>query len=102
MTEPHRDYYNRRVGQGGQRPRLVLPEVARQLATIYKTIDGNGYLQRSFGYDCVDAGEVPGQVGTDFRIKLFIRTGIRIDGAVGEAIEHADEVSLFTIAEFVY
>lgn len=55
---PPRDYYNRRHGQAGQAPRLPLTDVARQVAAAYKTIDANGYLQRSFGYDCVDAGDV--------------------------------------------
>jgi hypothetical protein len=101
MTAQHRDYYNRRIGQDGQPPRMTLAEVARQIVAIYRTIDSNGFLQRSFGYDCVDAGEVPGQIGTDFRMEFFMRTGIRIEGAITSAIEQSDQITLFTIAEFI-
>lgn len=102
MPAAPRDYYNRRHGHDGQPPRLTLPEVARQVAAIYRTSDANGHLQRAFGYQCVDAGQVPGEIGADFRMELFMRTGIRISGVVAEAIEQADEVTLFTILEFVY
>jgi hypothetical protein len=101
MTEG-RDYYNRRVGMAGERPRLALADVTRQIAAMYRTIDANGYLQRSFGYQCVDAGEVPGLHGTDLRMELFMRAGIKLDASVSDGIESADEVTLFTIVEFVH
>lgn len=102
MTAEHRDYYNRRVGQDGRRPQLTLLEITRQVALIYRTIDSNGLLQRAFGYDCVDAGRVPGLVGADFSMEFLMRTGIRIDGGVETAIEQLDEVAFFTLVEFVY
>jgi hypothetical protein len=68
----------------------------------YRTIDTNGFLQRSFGYECVDAGEVPGLHGADLRIELYMRTGIKLDMSVSDGIECADEVTLFTVVEFVH
>lgn len=97
-----RDYYARRVGSPSERPQLTLAEVASQIAAAFRTIDSNGYLQRSFGYDCVDAGEVPGLVGTDLRVEHYLRTGIRIEGNVSEAIKSADEITLFTMIEFIH
>lgn len=97
-----RDYYARRVGSSSDRPQLTLAEVASQIAAAYRTIDSNGYLQRSFGYDCVDSGEVPGLVGTDLRVEHYLRTGIKIEGSVSDAIKSADEITLFTIIEFIH
>jgi hypothetical protein len=98
----HRDYYNRRSGHSGEAPQLTLAELANQIAGAYRTIDANGYLQRSFGYQCVDRGVVPGLVGTDLRMELYLRAGIKIDGHVTEAIENADEITLFTLIEFIH
>jgi hypothetical protein len=97
-----RDYYNRRIGRDGGPPRLTLAEAARQIDSAYRTIDEAGYLQRSFGYTCVDAGEVPGRHGIDLRMKFYLRTSIKIERSVSEAIVNADEVTLFTIIEFIH
>jgi hypothetical protein len=97
-----RDYYNRRIGQNGVPPRLTLEEVAGQIDAAYETLVANDYLQRSFGYCCVDAGPVPGLHGTDLRMELYLRTGIRISGSISEGIANADEVTLFTLIEFIY
>lgn len=97
-----RDYYNRRVGVASQRPRLSLADVTRQLAAVYRTVDANGYLQRSFGYQCVDAGDVSGLHGSDLRMELYMRTGIKLDASVSDSIECADEVAMFTILEFLH
>src|SRR5262245_647307 len=97
-----RDYYARRVGNRTERPRLTLAEVADQIAAAFRTIEANGYLQRAFGYKCVDAGEVPGLVGTDFRMEHYLQTSIKIEGWVSDAIKSADEMTLFTIVEFIH
>jgi hypothetical protein len=95
-----RDYYNRRVGRG-ERPYLTLIEAAKQVAALYTYFEQQGYLQRSFGYDCVDAGEVPGLAGTNLASAFYLETGIRVTGRMTEFIEAADEVALFTLLEFV-
>ncbi|TMQ14294.1 MAG: hypothetical protein E6J90_27165 [Deltaproteobacteria bacterium] len=98
----NRDYYNRRVGKEGGPPRLTLVEVASQIEAAYGSIEEQGYLQRSFGYDCVDAGEVAGLHGTDLRMELYLHTGIKITKHVGGGIKEADEDTLFTLIEFIH
>jgi hypothetical protein len=97
-----RDYYNRRVGKAGEPPKITLVEAAELIVEAYAFMEDQGYLQRAFGYDCVDAGEVPGAEGFGIRMPFLMKTTIRIDGAVKDAIKSADEVFLFTFIEFVH
>ena len=97
-----RDYYNRRVGRDGERPKLTLEEVSREIAAGYDYLDRQGLLQRDFGYHCVDAGIVAGKLGTDLRVYFYLSTGIRIEKSVSEFIGTADEVGFFTIIEFLH
>src|SRR4051812_15933928 len=97
-----RDYYNRRVGGVDERPRLSLAETADLVADAYVLFAGQGCLQRSFGYDCVDAGAVPGLHGTDLRRALYLQTSIKITEEVATYLRTAEEVAFFTVIEFVH
>jgi len=97
-----RDYYNRRVGKDGQAPHLTLAEAAGQLVAAYSFVDQQGYLQRSFGYSCVDAGKVAGLHGSDLREVLHLEASIKITNSVADFLRDADEVAMFTLAEFVH
>lgn len=97
-----RDYYNRRSGAGGERPRLTLPEMAGNIAGAYRFILERGYLQRSFGYYCVDGGEVPGRDGNGINEALLLATGVRAPTLLEDLIRDADEAVVFTIVEFVF
>lgn len=97
-----RDYYNRRVGEAGEPPKLTLGEMTAQLDAAYSWAEERGYLQKSFGYYCVDAHDVPGDHGSDLRPEFFMATGFRIEKDVREFLERATEVSAFTFIEFVY
>lgn len=96
-----RDYYNQRLGIGGP-PRLQLAEVGDHLAVAYEFIAEQGYLQQSFGYSCIDAGNVPGIHGADLQSALYLAAGIRVDRYLPTFMREADEVSLFTLAEFIW
>jgi hypothetical protein len=97
-----RDYYNRRVGRDGERPKLTRAEAAELVAEAYTFIDQQGYLQRSFGFFCIDAREVAGRDGYEIHKPFLLETGIRIDGSVQDALKAGDETFLFTLIEFVH
>lgn len=97
-----RDYYNRRIGINGERPRLGIVEAAGQIARAYGFMEDNAYLQRSFGYFCVDARDVAGRDGYGLRDPFYLATGIKFEGNLDAAIKSADEVVLFTLLEFVH
>jgi len=99
-----RSYYNQRVGDG-RPPQLTLEETASLIEAAYRVVDEKGYLQRDFGFWCTDVNGgdiVPGRVGTDLRMEFYLRTGIRIENSVNDAFINADEVTLFTLVEFVH
>lgn len=97
-----RIYYNERIGQPGESPKLDLATVSRHIKAAYLTCARADYLQEAFGYHCVDAGEVPGNAGSDFRTQFYLRTGIEIRERVDKFLDDADEVRLLTFIEFVH
>lgn len=95
-----RQYYHHRMGST-ERAMWSLEEVAKQVADAFRVFCDRGYFQRSFGYECYDAGDTPGCHGS-IRMFFFRRTGIRWEGPHFEFVERADEVTLFTLIEFLY
>jgi hypothetical protein len=95
-----RAYYNHRNGSQ-DRANWSLEEAAKQVADVFRSLDHRGFFQRSFGYDCVDSGSTPGRHGT-IHMFFFRRTGIRWAGPYFEFVEKADEITLFTLIEFLY
>ena len=86
----------------GGRPRLELSDAASELAAAYTFFDQQGYLQRSFGYHCVDEGTMAGLEGADLREALYLHMGIKITTPVAHFLQGADEVDVFTVVEFVH
>lgn len=98
-----RPYYNRRIGQDSAVPKLTLDEVSEQVSTSYDLLADRGFLQRSFGYDCVDAGTIQGVFGSSFQTQFYLSTNIRMPvSSVAGFIRTADEVGLFTAIEFIF
>lgn len=103
-----RTYYNQRVGKNGESPKLTLAEVTNQLVAAYRFLQQQDLLQRSFGYSCVDAGQVAGLFGTSLEAHFYLKTGIRVDGSIvsfieeSAKVEEAAEVGLFTLIEFLF
>lgn len=95
-----RPYYNHRNGSQ-DRANWSLEEAAKQVANVFRSLDHRGFFQRSFGYDCTDSGNTPGRHGT-IAMFFFRQTGIRWAGRYYEFVETADEVTLFTLIEFLY
>lgn len=96
-----RDYYNRRMG-GASLPKLTLRETAESVAEQYSFANDQCYLQRSFGYHCVDDGAVAGREGFDMQRHFHLETGLGILGSVADALRHGDEIFLFTFIEYVH
>jgi hypothetical protein len=97
-----RPYYNQRIGQGSERPRLELGQVARQVAAQFSNLEREGHFQRSFGYNCVDAGDMAGVHGSDLRTHFYVSTGLQMPATEPDFLANTDEVGLFTFIEFVH
>lgn len=61
-----------------------------------------GYFQRSFGYRCVDAGEVPGRLGTSFSHYLQSRAALIVPDPVYDNLGELTDAQVFTVIECIW
>ena len=69
---------------------------------IYKIFTKQFYFQQAFGYDCTDAGFVPGIAGED--IEIFFLAKLRKPDLlpIETKLEHYNEDDLFDVIELLY
>lgn len=97
---PH-SYFSQRAGLSPHPNGLPLKDVIDLFVRIYDQFDEDGYFQEAFGYDCVDAGFVPGNVrDPDLAILLAIRK--RDLWPLRKYSAGYSEDDLFDIIEFLY
>ena len=70
--------------------------------SIYDDFFRRDYFQEAFGYWCVDAGDVPGTLGTDIAARILV--AVRKDDLwpISERLEGYEEHDLFDMMEFLY
>lgn len=97
-----RRYYSVRSGKNTGAIRFSLEQLIAQFAAMYDHFVRLGYFQEHFGYNCVDAGEVPGKLGMNVAGQLLRR--IRKDNLwpIAEKAVRYSEDDLFDIVEFLY
>lgn len=95
-------YYSVRTGKNPLAVKLDLPTVKRLFATIYRSLDGEGYFQEALGYECVDAGFIPGRLGHDLDGVLLLELRKAGMTPIWTRIEGYTEDDLFDIIEFLY
>lgn len=97
-----RRYYSLRTGKHPDGEHLTFETLLKLFFVVYCDFDGKGYFQEAFGYDCVDAGWVPGKLGTNINAH-FIRR-LRKDNLwpIEEKYEQYNENDLFDVIEFMY
>ena len=66
-----RRYYSLRTGTNPQGSELDLSAFASLFYAAYVQLEEAGYFQEHFGYWCVDAKEVPGNLGSDVGASLL-------------------------------
>jgi len=69
---------------------------------LYNDLEGKGYFQEAFGYDCVDAGYVPGKAGNDVNAYFILKLRKYNLWPVHENYLQYDESDLFDIIELLY
>jgi len=88
----------------GRIPNIVLDlSMLRKLfRNMYLALDNEGYFQGAFGYNCVDAGKVPGKLGTDIEIEMLRRLHKDDLWPIPEECLQYSEDDLFDVVEFLY
>lgn len=65
-------YYSLRTGKHPEGAKLDLAGLKKLFMSIYRSFQNKDYYQEAFGYDCVDAGSVPGTLGEDIEGVLVV------------------------------
>lgn len=97
-----RAYYNHRHGHVRQPLEFLLREVADFIALKFGNMERLGYMQKAFGYHCVDDGIVLGEVGEPLSAHFLRCTHVRTGGGLVEFLTKASKVELFTALEFIH
>lgn len=97
-----RRYYSVRTGGHPQGPTIDLDLLKRLFLGVYEEFGRQGYFQEAFGYGCVDAGSVAGQLGSD--VEVAILQAIRKTNLYPVEVHVANysEDDLFDMIEFIY
>ena len=94
-----RTYYAQRHGLA--EPGYNLDALKRAVLAAIATLRTEGLFQAHLGYECVDAGFVPGDVGDDVEAFTLYLTGVPF-WPLEETLEGLEEFELFTAIEFLH
>lgn len=97
-----RGYYSIRTGKHPNGARLDLPSFKKLFLSVEKQFTDQSFFQESFGYNCVDAGDVPGTLGEDIGGRILIE--LRKDNMwpMRSHIDAYTEDDLFDLIEFLF
>ena len=98
MTDD-REYYARR--HDFVERRASLGDLRSAVRAVLADLERQGYFQVHLGYECVDAGFVPGTAGEDVETYSSYATGIRF-WPISDRIDDLEEFELFTAIEFFH
>lgn len=95
-------YYSTRTGRNPAGLRLDLSMLLKLFHDLYLFFWRKGYFQESFGYECVDAGFVPGTLGEGIAAQVLRM--LRKEGLWPFADKYLSysEDDLFDVIEFLY
>jgi hypothetical protein len=95
-------YYSLRTGKNPHAQHYDLSMLRLLFIDLFNSFDSRGYFQESFGYDCVDAGYIPGKLGDD--IGAYVRRKLRKINLwpISSKYEQYSEDDVFDVVEFLY
>ncbi|HSZ15107.1 MAG TPA: hypothetical protein VK790_13810 [Solirubrobacteraceae bacterium] len=113
MANTVKQYFSERQGRGPKAEPIPFPEFREVVISVFDQLRERGYMQEAFGYDCVDAGDVDGILGSNPDAH-FLRTIRRkrvwpywteVDSSFGvivPAYQDWDEDTLFDVVEVMH
>ncbi len=97
-----RDYYSSRTGKLTETPELTLSLLRKLFLVTYNKLEDDGYFQRYFGYNCVDQGDVVGELGYDIDSMIFLALKKEHLWPLREKLEYYSEDDFFDMIEFLH
>lgn len=96
-----RRYYSMRAGKDPGRLFLDLPALRKLMLATYRAFALKDYFQQAEGYQCVDAGDVPGTMGEDPETYALLH--LRKEGLypINTKADYSEE-DIFDLIEFLY
>lgn len=95
-------YYSVRTGKHPLGAKLDLSALKKLVASIHRQFQNRDYFQESFGYECVDVGDVPGTLGEDVEGVMLVLLRKEDIWPIWKQIESYSEDDLFDVIEFLY
>lgn len=100
--ERHTPLWSERHGRGPRAEPLELPQARRLFASVVAEFDRRGWFQEAFGYECVDAGFVPGRTGEAVEETILLETGRDNVWPISQYINDWDEDTLLDMVEYFH
>lgn len=97
-----RDYYSVRTGKLQPSKEIDLEVFKKLFLVIYRKLERDGFFQKHFGYECVDAGRVDGELGADIDGAIYIHLKKDDLYPVDLQISNYSEDDLFDVIEFLH
>ncbi len=95
-------YYSRRTGKLNDTAEFTLKLLKKLFLVTYNQMHNDGYFQKYFGMYCVDAGETPGELGSDIPSRIFIDLRKDTLWPIHNSIDNYTEDDLFDIIEYLH
>lgn len=98
----NRRYYSLRTGKNPKGAEIDLKTLKVLFRSVFIQWEEAGYFQEHFGYCCVDAGDVPGKLGSDINATMLFNLRKEMLWPVLSHIDHYTEDDLFDVIEFLH
>jgi len=96
-----RKYYSIRHSKDPNAGRMDLPLLLEVFRDMFLRFEGKGYFQMSFGYICVDAGFVPGNLGGNIELHVLRTLHKSNLWPIEDKCRSYSEEDLFDMLEFL-
>jgi hypothetical protein len=98
----NRRYYSLRTGKNPKGTEIDLKTLKVLFRSSFTQWEEAGYFQEHFGYCCVDAGDVPGKLGSDVSAAMLFYLRKEMLWPVLSHIDRYTEDDLFDVIEFLH
>lgn len=97
-----RKYYSVRTGRHPAGARLSLDKVRELILATFLDFTRREYFQQAFGYDCIDEGQVQGELGSNVEGHFARKLRKQNLWPIGEKIQGYSEDDIFDVIELLY
>ncbi|MCC7494711.1 MAG: hypothetical protein IT204_20295 [Fimbriimonadaceae bacterium] len=98
----NRRYFSERAGRHPTGGKFDLDGLRSLFLSTYRQLASDGYFQEALGYDCVDAGRVPGSCGSDLNAFFYTQLARPSLWPIEEKSADYSEDDVFDVIELLH